>query len=82
MRRVIQKTITTTKIVSLTITHSETEEAVEYTLAASADQLEAVEAAQSSEATSDVAAEAQLDPAHDEIVDAVNDGGDQDESAS
>ncbi len=32
MRRVIQRTITTTKIVSLTITHSEHEEAVEYTL--------------------------------------------------
>ncbi len=30
MRRVIQRTITTTKIVSLTITHSEREEAVEY----------------------------------------------------
>lgn len=32
MRRVIQRTVTTTKIVSLTITHSESEEAVEYTL--------------------------------------------------
>lgn len=32
MRRVIQKTVTTTRIVSLTITHSESEEAVEYTL--------------------------------------------------
>ncbi len=32
MRRVIQKTVTTTRIVSLTITHSDSEEAVEYTL--------------------------------------------------
>lgn len=32
MRRVIQRTVRTTKIVSLTITHSESEEAVEYTL--------------------------------------------------
>lgn len=32
MRRVIQRTITTTRIVSLTITHSESEEAVEYTV--------------------------------------------------
>ena len=43
MRRVIQRTITTTKIISLTITHSESEEEVEYTLAASADQLPASE---------------------------------------
>ena len=32
MRRVIQRTVTTTKIISLTITHSESAEAVEYTL--------------------------------------------------
>ena len=32
MRRVIQRTVTTTTIVSLTITHSESEEAVEYTV--------------------------------------------------
>lgn len=32
MRRVIQRTVRTTKIISLTITHSESEEAVEYTL--------------------------------------------------
>ncbi len=39
MRRVIQKTITTTKIISLTITHSEEE--VEYTLTNSSEQLSA-----------------------------------------
>ena len=39
MRRVIQRTVRTTKIISLTITHSESEEAVEYTLASNADQI-------------------------------------------
>ena len=39
MRRVIQKTVTTTRIVSLTITHSESAEEVEYTLIEGADQL-------------------------------------------
>ncbi len=39
MRRVIQKTVTTTRIVSLTITHSESEEAVEYTLIEGAEQV-------------------------------------------
>ncbi|MBI5564485.1 MAG: hypothetical protein HY870_06295 [Chloroflexi bacterium] len=38
MRHVIQKTVTTTKIISLTITHSESEAAVEYTLIDGADQ--------------------------------------------
>ena len=38
MRHVIQRTITTTKIISLTITHSESEEAVEYTLVDDADE--------------------------------------------
>jgi len=40
MRRVIQRTVTTTKIISLTITHSESEEAVEYTLVDGAEQLD------------------------------------------
>ena len=39
MRRVIQRTVTTTTIVSLTITHSESAEAVEYTLVDSAEEL-------------------------------------------
>jgi hypothetical protein len=40
MRRVIQRTVTTTKIISLTITHSESEEAIEYTLIDDADALD------------------------------------------
>ena len=39
MRRVIQRTVTTTTIVSLTTTHSESAEAVEYTLVDSAEEL-------------------------------------------
>lgn len=39
MRRVIQRTVRTTKIISLTITHSESEEAVEYTLVDEAEPL-------------------------------------------
>ncbi len=39
MRRVIQRTVTTTTIVLLTITHSESAEAVEYTLVDSAEEL-------------------------------------------
>ena len=44
MRRVIQRTITTTKIISLTITHSEEE--VNYILTDSQDQLDAATSAQ------------------------------------
>lgn len=40
MRRVIQRTVTTTKIISLTITHSESEEAIEYTLIDDAEALD------------------------------------------
>ncbi len=41
MRRVIQRTITTTKIVSLNMTTSESEEAIEYTLTGGPAQLDA-----------------------------------------
>ncbi len=54
MRRVIQRTITTTKIISLTITHSE--EAVEYTVLSSADQLAEAEPAANDPAALDLAA--------------------------
>jgi hypothetical protein len=38
MRQVIQRTVRTTKIISLTMTHSESEEAVEYALIDGVDQ--------------------------------------------
>jgi hypothetical protein len=54
MRRVIQRTITTTKIISLTITHSEEE--VEYTVINGADQLAEPEPAANDPAGLDLAA--------------------------
>ena len=54
MRRVIQRTITTTRIISLTITHSEEE--VEYTVVSSADQLAEPEPAADDDTPLDLAA--------------------------
>lgn len=79
MRRVIQRTVRTTKIVSLTITHSESEEAVEYSLTSGSDQLEAATPPESTEVES-IEAEPAATP--DAPRDAANREEDQDEAAN
>ena len=87
MRRVIQRTVRTTKIVSLTITHSESEEAVEYSLTSGSDQLEAATPPESTEAESieaepDVVVEPLPDETPDALRDAANREEDQAEAAN
>jgi hypothetical protein len=71
MRRVIQKTITTTKIISLTITHSEEE--VEYALTTGVDQLNESEASLPAEAAAVIALEPECEAVDDESPDATID---------
>jgi hypothetical protein len=68
MRRVIQKTVTTTKIISLTITHSEEE--VEYTLTTGADELNEPEPLLPKGSDAAIALEPECDQADDESPDA------------
>ncbi len=78
MRRVIQRTVRTTKIVSLTITHSESEEAVEYSLTSSNDRIEADRPSESTEAES-IEAESDVTPEPDKTPDARLDTADCEE---
>ena len=70
MRRVIQRTIKTTKIISLTITHSEEE--VEYTLSTSTELPDTPEPLLPDEAEASAAPEAQIDQADGEAANIEN----------